>query len=161
MNLESLEACKNEAGPTSLGYLPLGTFSLGTAYLEPRQLSLLSIAAALKNWSKPAGPAASRMACKEQISYEAEDDKLQEFLKNEDASNWCLVPSASSFRQLNVFSSSSHSSECPTSSVQWFLAIRREGSRRSVLQVHLGRPGSRKGEGKVATRGSWGTLLRA
>lgn len=109
MNLESLEACKNEAGPTSLGYLPLGTFSLGTAYLEPRQLSLLSIAAALKNWSKPAGPAASRMACKEQISYEAEDDKLQEFLKNEDASNWCLAPSASSFRQLNVFSSSSHS----------------------------------------------------
>lgn len=148
MNLESLEACKNEAGPTSLGYLPLGTFSLGTAYLEPRQLSLLSIAAALKNWSKPAGPAASRMACKEQISYEAEDDKLQEFLKNEDASNWCLVPSASSFRQLNVFSSSSHSSECPTSSVQWFLAIRREGSRRSVLQVQSTWEGLVQGRGR-------------
>lgn len=153
MNLESLEACKNEAGPTSLGYLPLGTFSLGTAYLEPRQLSLLSIAAALKNWSKPAGPAASRMACKEQISYEAEDDKLQEFLKNEDASNWCLVPSASSFRQLNVFSSSSHSSGCPM-----FLAIRRERSRRPVVQVHLGRPSSRKGGEKGGVKRELGHL---
>lgn len=148
MNLESLEACKNEAGPTSLGCLPLETFALGAAYLEPRQLSLLSIAAALKNWSKPVGPAASRMACKEQISYEAEDDKLQEFLKNEDASNCCLAPSASSFRQLNGFSSSSHSSECPTSSVQWFLAIRREGSGRSVLQVQSTWEGLVQGRGR-------------
>lgn len=60
MNLESLEACKNEAGPTSSGYLPLGTFALGTAYLQPRQLSPFSIAAALKNWSKAVGPAASQ-----------------------------------------------------------------------------------------------------
>lgn len=44
-----------------------------------------------------------RILYKEQISDEVEDKELQEFLKNEDASNHRLASSAALFRHLNLF----------------------------------------------------------